>query len=101
MFVQDVIDAITTAPFETEVSLPLREIFTADFEVFSVKYVGKIFSNASLESESSMRSCGRFGPAIDGTIVARSSSRVSENLGDLSGLCQRPTRFAYSSTSAN
>ena len=98
---QDVIDAITTAPFETEVSLPLREIFTADFEVFSVKYVGKIFSNASLESESSMRSCGRFGPAIDGTIVARSSSSVSENLGDLSGLCQRPTRFAYSSTSAN
>jgi hypothetical protein len=37
VFVQDVIDAITTAPFETEVSFPLSEILTADFAVFSVK----------------------------------------------------------------
>ena len=34
---KDVIDAITTAPFETEVSLPLSEILTADLEVLSVK----------------------------------------------------------------
>ena len=34
---QDVIDAITTAPFETEVALPLSEISTGDFAVLSVK----------------------------------------------------------------
>jgi hypothetical protein len=37
VFVQDVIEAITTAPFDTDVSLPLREILTADFAVYSVK----------------------------------------------------------------
>ena len=37
VFVQDVIDAITTAPFVTEVALPLSEISTADFAVLSVK----------------------------------------------------------------
>ena len=33
-----------------------------------------------------MRSCGRFGPAIDGTTVDRSSSRYSENTGSLAGV---------------
>ncbi|CAB4755744.1 unannotated protein [freshwater metagenome] len=101
VFVQDVIDAITTAPFETEVDFPSRVISTADFVVLSVKYVGRTFSNETLDSESWMRSCGRFGPAMEGTIVARSNSKVSEYLGALFGLCQIPMRFAYSSTRAN
>ena len=37
VFVQEVIDAITTAPFETEVALPSSMISTADFAVLSVK----------------------------------------------------------------
>ncbi|SKU78276.1 Uncharacterised protein [Mycobacteroides abscessus subsp. abscessus] len=37
--------------------------------------------NAFLASDSSMRSCGRLGPEIDGTTVDRSSSRYSEKAG--------------------
>ena len=37
VFVQDVIDAITTAPFATEVAAPFSEISTAVFEVLAVK----------------------------------------------------------------
>ena len=33
-----------------------------------------------------MRSCGRFGPAIDGTTVERSSSRYSLNTGSRVGV---------------
>ena len=44
-------------------------------------YVGRSRWNCSLARDSSMRSCGRFGPAIDGTTVDRSSSRYSENTG--------------------
>jgi hypothetical protein len=42
-----------------------------------------------------MRSCGRFGPAIEGTTVERSSSRRSENRGSTLGSCQSPCSFAY------
>src|SRR5699024_5950882 len=44
--------------------------------------------------ESAMRSCGRLGPAIDGTTSARSSSRYSENSGSLDGSCQKPLALA-------
>ncbi|CAB4730932.1 unannotated protein [freshwater metagenome] len=37
VFVHDVIEAITTAPFETEVFAPFSEISTADFAVLSEK----------------------------------------------------------------
>ncbi|CAB4612136.1 unannotated protein [freshwater metagenome] len=37
VFVQDVMEAITTAPFATEVAAPFNEISTAVFEVLSVK----------------------------------------------------------------
>ena len=41
-------------------------------------YVGSASANRSLASERITRSCGRFGPASDGTTVDRSSSRYSE-----------------------
>jgi hypothetical protein len=43
-----------------------------------VTYALSDWRNAALPLTSSIRSCGRFGPAMDGTIVARSSSSVSE-----------------------
>lgn len=48
-----------------------------------------------------MRSCGRFGPAIDGTTVERSSSSFSEKSGSAAGSSQRPCSLAYASTSAS
>ena len=51
--------------------------------------------NPSLDSESETRSCGRLGPASDGTTSERSSSIVSEKVGssELSS-CHRPCSFA-------
>ena len=90
VFVQEVMDAITTSPFFTVVWCAPTFAGYADFPVLSVKYVGKIFSNALLESESEIRSCGRLGPAIDGTTVERSSSICSEKRGEVAGSCQSP-----------
>ena len=47
-----------------------------------------------------MRSCGRFGPAIEGTTVPRSSSMYSLYTGSLAASCHRPWILAYDSTSA-
>ena len=47
-----------------------------------------------------MRSCGRFGPAIDGTTVERSSSRYSLKTGSRAASCQSVCALAYASTSA-
>ncbi|SLH84918.1 Uncharacterised protein [Mycobacteroides abscessus subsp. abscessus] len=49
---------------------------------------------AILLSDNRIRSCGRFGPAIEGTTVLRSSSRYSEYSGSKSGLCHRPCSLA-------
>ena len=100
VFVHDVIEAITTSPFLIVVDFSFTLISIAFFAVLSPKYVGKTFSKALLESESEIRSCGRLGPAIDGTTVERSSSMCSENLGEISGLCHKPCSFAYCSTSS-
>ena len=70
VFVQDVIEAITTSPFFTRVSPAM----TSPRAVFSEKYVGRIVSKADFELLSEMRSCGRLGPAIEGTTVDKSSS---------------------------
>ena len=90
VFVHDVMDAITTSPFLMVVLFSLTLISIAFFEVLSPKYVGKTFSNAFLESDSDIRSCGRLGPAIDGTTVDRSNSIFSEKRGVFSGLCHKP-----------
>ncbi|CAB4625271.1 unannotated protein [freshwater metagenome] len=100
VFVHDVIDAMTTSPFLIVVLFSLTLMSIGFLLVLSPKYVGNIFSNALLESISEIRSCGRFGPAIDGTTVDRSSSIFSENRGETSGLCHSPWSFAYFSTSS-
>ncbi len=58
------------------------------------------FWNCDFASDSRMRSCGRFGPAIEGTTVERSSSMYSLNAGSMSASCQSACSFAYASTSA-
>ena len=100
VFVHEVIDAITTSPFLIVVASLRTLIATADFSVLSERYVGKMLSNEDFESVSEMRSCGRLGPAIDGTTVDRSSSIFSEKRGVSEGSCHRPCFFAYCSTSA-
>ena len=92
VFVQDVIDAITTSPFLTRVAPAL----TSPLFVFSLKYVGNTFSKAPFESLSAIRSCGLFGPEIDGTTVERSSSTTCEKRGSTDGSCHIPCFFAYS-----
>ena len=100
VFVHEVIDAITTSPFLIVVAFAPTCIGYASLPVFSVKYVGRIFSKDSFDALSEMRSCGRLGPEIDGTTVERSSSTCSENLGVCDGSCHIPCAFAYCSTSA-
>ena len=73
VFVHEVMEAITTSPFFMVVLLSLTFISIAFLDVLSPKYVGKTFSKAFLESEREIRSCGRLGPAIDGTTVERSN----------------------------
>jgi hypothetical protein len=56
--------------------------------------------NAVRERLSGTRSCGRRGPASDGTTVDRSSSTCSVYRRGRSGSCHRPCSLAYASTSA-
>ena len=100
VFVHEVIDAMTTSPFLIVVALAPTLTGYASWPVLSVKYVGRIFSKAPLDSVSEMRSCGRLGPAIDETTVDKSSSMCSEKRGDAAGSCHMPCAFAYCSTSA-
>ena len=96
VFVHEVIDAMTTSPFLTRV----EPAATSPFAVLSLKYVGTILENALFESLKEMRSCGRFGPEIDGTTVERSSSTTCEKRGSTDGSCHIPCFFAYCSTNA-
>ena len=82
VLVHDVMDAIATSPFLISKS-PRKSVDTAigSCTVLSVSYAGSVASNFSFDSDSLMRSCGRFGPAMDGTTVPRSSSRYSEYCG--------------------
>ena len=55
--------------------------------------------NESHTSGSGTRSCGRFGPATEGTTADRSSSSTSENVGSGSPSRRKsPCSFAYRST---
>ncbi|CAB4714017.1 unannotated protein [freshwater metagenome] len=76
VLVQEVIAAITTAPWPISKS-PVADLTNA-FLLRSWVYVLTAVSKAVSASESATRSCGRFGPAIDGVTVARSSSMYSE-----------------------
>ena len=79
VFVHEVIEAMATSPFVNSKS-PRKSVETGTGLpfVFSVMYPGSVCSKVVFAWLSSMRSCGRFGPAIDGTTVDRSSSRYSE-----------------------
>ena len=82
LHVHEVMDAIATSPLVMSKS-PRKSVETAtgSCTVLSVSYAGNVSANFALDSDSLMRSCGRFGPAIDGTTVPRSSSRYSEYCG--------------------
>ena len=101
VFVHEVIEAITTSPLLTEVALPFTFTSILLLLVLSEKYEGEIFSYAVLASTNAIRSCGRFGPAIEGTIAVKSNSNFSENLGSAAGSCHKPFTRAYFSTSSN
>ena len=78
VLVHEVIAAIATAPWPRSNSAP-SDIVTWAAGVPGVGVVGEPrFSNDGAASLSETRSWGRFGPARDGTTVARSSSSFSE-----------------------
>ena len=79
VFVQLVIEAMATAPFVRAKS-PRKSVWTGtgSVTVSAVSYIGSAASNACLAEDNSMRSCGRLGPAMEGTTEPRSSSRYSE-----------------------
>ena len=54
-----------------------------------------------MASASVIRSCGRFGPAMDGTTVDRSRLSSSEYRISRVGSCQRPCSLAYATTRAS
>ena len=61
----------------------------------SVTYPLSSSRNALCAFDSATRSCGRLGPAIDGTTVPRSSATVSLKVGSsASASCQRPCSLA-------
>src|ERR1700733_8272474 len=82
VFVQEVIAAITTWPWSSVVSVPSSSVTATGCVARAVSgvsgseagnepladptYAGSASRNAVLALVSSMRSCGRFGPAIDG-----------------------------------
>ncbi len=78
MFVQLVIAAMVTDPLPSSDEFPFNCTSTllsrlAPFSVFSLSE----FSNDSFSSFSETLSCGRLGPAMEGSTVEISSSRVS------------------------
>src|SRR5262249_28552315 len=74
VFVHDVMAAMTTLP---SVSLYSSEPSTT----CAWCAVGSVFLKAAFISDSATRSCGRDGPASEGTTVPRSSSSVSLKTG--------------------
>ena len=88
VLVHEVIAAITTAPFPTsKFSLPT---VTDAVRFRSLVNVATAVSNEVAASASGTRSCGRFGPAIEGRTVPKSSSMYSEYVGSISTSCHSP-----------
>src|SRR5580704_5465221 len=123
VFVHDVIAAMTTDPWSTDVVVPSSSVTStgadtrplafagcsatscsttpffsgvngsdagnvsaiSSYRLSSGTYEPRACLNESLASVSATRSCGRFGPASDGTTVARSSSISSEYRAGLPG----------------
>src|ERR1039457_1965052 len=124
VLVQEVIAAITTLPWSTEVWVPSSSVTRAGRDALvpspeatgseagnvpsrslsrleSETEFGRASQKAVLSSASAIRSCGRFGPAIDGTTVDRprlSSSQYLTSWCWACGSCQSPCSLAYAST---
>ena len=100
VLVQEVIAAITTSPWPTSKSRPS----TGTRLFASPGFLNSPSSAAAkpcLDSASSTRSCGRFGPASDGSTLEMSSSRVSVNTGSgVDFVRHMPWALAYFSTSS-
>ena len=94
VLVQEVIEAITTSPFLIVVAVAPTFISIGVALDLSLKYPGNDLASAALESLSEMRSCGRLGPAIEGTTVDRSNSICSEKRGSIAGSCHKPCFLA-------
>ena len=84
VFVQDVIAAMTTAPCFIFIEPPLvpyvaSEVNASGFNSKPRSFTGAVNAllNVSLSSAIGTRSCGRLGPANEGTTAPRSSSSVS------------------------
>src|SRR5580658_476922 len=77
VFVQEVIAAITTDPWSTAVAVPSSSVIWTGPDA---RVPARASRNAVLASASAIRSCGRRGPAIEGTTVDRSRVTSSEYL---------------------
>ena len=94
VLVQLVIAAITTSPWPRSCERPSTGKRSSSRPALP-KSLERAWAKARAAFDSATRSCGRFGPASDGSTVERSSVRVSVNSGSsaLSSL-QRPWALA-------
>ncbi len=78
VFVQDVIAAITTSPSPRSKVCPslITVAVTPGIDPSGRRPPSRSRCHWTFIASSSMRSCGRVGPASDGTMVPRSSSRL-------------------------
>src|SRR6266571_2584559 len=128
VLVQEVIAAITTDPWSTLVCVPSSRVTGVGDDGRSSRpaatgseagkvpamllsrlgwctYEPSASRNECFAAVSATRSCGRFGPARDGTTVDRSSASCCEYLAAPPaalppGSCQSPCSLAYASTRA-
>src|SRR5579863_1937800 len=98
VFVQEVMAAITTSPWPMVVLLPssiARLLAVSSFFQVLIRCSAKL----AAMPDSGTRSCGRIGPAIEGSTVLMSSDNVSVKTGSGDfALRQRPCALAYFST---
>ena len=81
VLVHEVMAAISTSPLWIFTSPACTSVFRSSgflLKPFSFTGAEKSVSKVRFMPVSSMRSCGRFGPASDGTMVSRSSSTTCE-----------------------
>src|SRR3569832_65019 len=93
--VQDVMAASVTAPWPSLKSLTATSVPAGagvlPFLSFSARKPGRsLASHCFFTLPSSMRSCGRLGPAKEGTTFARSNDRVSANDGSIFSSRNKP-----------
>ncbi len=104
VLVQLVMAAMATEPWRIVASVPATGAEASRRSAPSPKPCGptgavRLSRKVACTSDSVMRSCGRFGPAIDGCTLARSSSMMDSKVGSgVSSVRKRPCAFVYCST---